>query len=580
MVDFRFGRFDVDLRARELRKDGVRLRLQDQPFEVLAMLLEHPGEVITRDELRARLWPHGTFVDFEHGLNAAVKRLRAALGDNADRPRFVETLHRRGYRFIGRVERGNGEGAGGYDEDDSPDTRKRLAVLPFTNVNDEAPEFFAGGLTEELMTQLGRFCANTLGIIARSSSMRVQRGDRTIRAIGEALRAHYLIEGSVRTSGDRARVTVQLVETRRETQLWADSFERPLTDCLLVQSEVAAQIVHRVATELLPDRASRGGNGTNQVEAFQNYLKGRYHWNRPGSDGLLEALAYFERACELDPHFAAAHAATARCRVAIADYYVSDPRATLLAAREAAQKALELDPSDSQAYLALAEVRRVIDWDWKRADDEYRRSLAFNPNNEATHRLYGLFLMAQGRSRDAREMVERACDLDPLCLVSNTGAAWVRYLSRDYESAIEQCRHTLDMEASFAGTHRVLSAALVQVGRVAEAIAQLESFAGSHRDPSMLAGLAHALAVNGERARAAEVVACAERLAADQYVSPYHLAIACAGLEDVDRAFAQLDRACEDRDPAIMNVAIDPRFDLLRSDTRYAALAGRLNLDN
>src|SRR4051812_2381797 len=193
VTDFRFGRFEIDSRTRELRKDGVRLRLQEQPFALLALMLEHPGELLTRDELRDRLWPEGTFVDFEHGLNAAIKRLRAVLGDNAERPRFVETLHRRGYRFIAKVERVNGHGA--YPTA-LGDDRRRIAVLPFTTLGEACvPESFAGGLTEELVTQLGRICSDRLGVIARSSAMRVQRSDRTAREIGAALRAQYLLEG-------------------------------------------------------------------------------------------------------------------------------------------------------------------------------------------------------------------------------------------------------------------------------------------------------------------------------------------------------------------------------------------------
>ena len=223
VTDFRFGRFEIDSRTRELRKDGVRLRLQEQPFALLTLMLEHPGELLTREELRDRLWADGTFVDFEHGLNAAIKRLRAVLGDNAERPRFVETLHRRGYRFIAKVERVNGYGA--YEVPATGDDRHRLAVLPFTMLGElSVPESFASGLTEELVTQLGRIGSDRLGVIARSSATRVQRADRTAHEIGLALRAHYLLEGTVRTEANRVRITAQLIEARGETQLWAESY--------------------------------------------------------------------------------------------------------------------------------------------------------------------------------------------------------------------------------------------------------------------------------------------------------------------------------------------------------------------
>src|SRR5437762_632161 len=351
VTDFRFGRFEIDSRTRELRKDGVRLRLQEQPFALLALMLEHPGELLMRDELRDRLWPEGTFVDFEHGLNAAIKRLRAVLGDNAERPRFVETLHRRGYRFIAKVERVNGHGT--YELAAATDSRQRLAVLPFTNLGEASvPESFAGGLTEELVTQLGRLCSDRLGIIARSSAMRVQRADRTAREIGTALRAQYLLEGTVRREANRVRITAQLIEAQGETQLWAESYDRPLSDSLLVQTDVATQIVRAVAVELLPDRAPAASTRTHNLDAYQAFLKGRYHWNRPGEEGLRECLAFYEQALTLDPQFAAAHAGLARATTSAAEYYVMSPRAAFDAAEAAAARALALEPSESAASTA------------------------------------------------------------------------------------------------------------------------------------------------------------------------------------------------------------------------------------
>jgi TolB-like protein/Tfp pilus assembly protein PilF len=581
VTDFRFGRFELDLRARELRKDGVRLRLQDQPFEVLAILVEHPGEVITRDELRRRLWPDGTFVDFEHGLNAAVKRLRGALGDNADRPRFVETLHRRGYRFIARVERDNGGPAGSIAAvAGALQGKPRVAVLPFLDLSEGgALEFFASGLTEDLMTELGRLCADRLGIIARGSSMSVRRSGATIHEIGGALHAEYLVEGSVRAEAERVRITARLVETRGETQRWAESFERLATDSLRVQSEVSALIVGAVAAELCPDVAATRGGGTTRVDARQSYLKGLYHWHKPGEEGLREAIGFFEQARQLDPRFAAAHAAAGRAYLAAAEYYVLEPPAALTAARSAATRALDIDPSASEAYLTLAEVRRALDWDCNGAEEEFRRALAFNPSNEGAHRLFGVFLASLGRRREAVTVAERGCELDPLCLVINTGAAAVCYLSRQYGEAIERCRHTLDMDPRFAGTHRLLAAALLQAGRLDESLRQLESIPEERRDAASLACLAHARAVVGDIEGVTSLDRRLDELAGTRYVSAYYRAMAPAALGDFDRAFALLDRACDDRDPALTSLAVEPRFDVLRPDARYDELVDRLGLD-
>jgi len=578
VTDFRFGRFEIDSRTRELRKDGVRLRLQEQPFAVLALMLEHPGELLTRDELRDRLWPNGTFVDFEHGLNAAIKRLRSVLGDNAERPRFVETLHRRGYRFIARVERVNGHGS--YELAPAGDARQRLAVLPFTNLAEpNRPDSFAGGLTEELITQLGRLCADRLGVIARSSCTRVQRVDRTVREIGAALRADYIVEGTVRTESDRVRITAQLIEAQGETQLWADSFERPLADVLLVQSDVATRIVRSVALELLPDRAPTPSAGTRRVDAHQAYLKGRYHWQRPGDDGLRECLAYYQEAATLDPQFAAAHAALARATAAAAEYYVMDSRAALDAAEASASRALALDPAESEAYVALAEVRRARDWNWDGAEDAYRRALTINPNNEGARRLYGVFLASRHQPTQAVAMTDRACELDPLCLVANTSAAWVRYIGGDYEGAIERCRHTIDMEADFAAPHRLLAAARLQLGDVDGSIRHIESVPALQQDPTTMAWLAYALGVKGDRERATDVLGRLDHMSRARYVSHYHRALAWTGLREFDTAFGLLGRACEERDPALMLLTTEPRFAALRADTRYGAIVSRLHLD-
>jgi len=587
---FRFGRFELDLRARELRKDGVRIRLQDQPFELLAMLLERPAEVLTRDELRGRLWPDGTFVDFEHGLNAAVKRLRAALGDDAEHPRFVETLHRRGYRFIGMVERLEFDHRDNIDHWESWNRRdvvsttaanrkRRLAVLPFTCLSgDGAHEYFTEGLREEMITELGRLCAGRLGVIARTSSTLIQRTATRIRDIGQFLRVEFVVEGNVRLEGDRARITVQLIETRGETQLWANSYERHLSDYFQVQSEVATEIVHSLAVELLPASGDSPQMGTRHVAAHQAYLKGRYHWNKSGDEGLVPAIAFFKQAVALDEQFAFAHSSLARAYVGAVNYDVLEPRVALGHARRSALRALELDPTDSEAHLTLAEVERVIEWNWNGAEKAYKTALAFNPSNVAVHRLYGLYLAARGRTDEASASVERAYDLDPLCLEVNTSAALIRFLARDFNPAIERCRDTLDMNEGFAPARRLLAAALLHAGRRDEATTELEMLARAHLDPVSLAWLAHGFATLGDRARAGGILEQLAGLAPERYVSAYHRALPHVAMGDRDAALGLLTQAFEQRDPSIINLGMEPRFDAIGSDPRYKALVGQLAL--
>jgi TolB-like protein/Tfp pilus assembly protein PilF len=531
---------------------------------------------VTRDELRRRLWPEGTFVDFEHSLNAAVKRLRAALGDDADNPRYVETLPRRGYRFIGAVDESGGETV------PTGMPRVRMAVLPFTCLGGEqGQEYFTDGLTEEMIAQLGRLCRGRIGVIARQSSMAFKGTTYGAREIGEALRAGYLLEGSVRREGDRVRIAARLVETAGETNLWVETYERHLTDTLSVQAEVAARIAQSLAMELAPEQAGPGLHVRSpDAAAYHAYLKARYYWNKPGDDGVADALEYFQQAIAADPSYATAYSGLARAYVSRAEYYRERPRVALEKARDAAEHALQLDPALSEAHLALGEARRMLQWDTRAARAAYSQAIALNPSYETAHRAYALMLTSLGRHAQAMREADRACELDPLCLAVNTSAAWVRYAAGDYAAAIDRCLRTMDIDAHFyAAARRMLGAAYLQIGRARDALQVLEAACEVDEvDSVAMAWLSHARAVLGDRAAAAGMLTKLERLARQRYVPSYHLAIACTGLGDVDAAFEALDRAAEERDPVLLNVAVDPRFAPLRDDRRYTELVTRLGL--
>jgi TolB-like protein/DNA-binding winged helix-turn-helix (wHTH) protein/Flp pilus assembly protein TadD len=569
----RFESFELDVRSRELRKGKQRIRLQEQPFEILRLMLERPGDVVTREELARHLWPKGTFVDFEHSLNAAVKRLRAALGDDADNPRFVETLPRRGYRFIASLR--DGETVAILPV--IADFNARLAVLPFANLSgDPGQEYFSDGLTEEMILQLGRLCRGRIAVISRSSSNVFKGSSRRAREIGEVLRADYLLEGSVRREADRVRITAQLVETRSEAHLWTDVYERSLTDCLSVQAEVAARIAQSLAVELLPEQPVQPSH---DAAAYQTYLKGRYYWGLPGDQGFPQAMDYFTQACEADPTFAAAHADLARTYTARAEYYNVLPRTALEAARPIAERALELDPHLAHAHLAVANIRAMLDWDWDAAEAGFRQAIALNPSSDGAHRWYGILLGGLGRLSEAVQEVQRARELDPLCLVTGTSDAWTRYIASDYETAIDLCRYVMDMQRHFTPAWRVLGASLVQMGRVAEGVAELEAAAAiASTDPVLLAWLAHAKAMCGECGVARTILGGLESMRQERFVPAYHLALAHVGLGDADEAFRQLDVACEERDPSLINLNRDPRFDPIRNDARFSVLLNRVRL--
>jgi TolB-like protein/DNA-binding winged helix-turn-helix (wHTH) protein len=569
----RFGAFELDVRSRELRKGATRVRLQEQPFEILCLMLERPGHVVTRDELRRRLWPDGTFVDFEHSLNAAVKRLRAALGDDADNPRYVETLPRRGYRFIAVAPAA-----------DRPlplalaAPRVRLAVLPFRSLGEDGQEYFTDGLTEEMIAQLGRLCRGRIGVIARQSSMTFKGTSCGAREIGRALRADYLLDGCVRREGDRVRITARLIETADETQLWVDTYERHLSDCLSVQAEVAARIAQSLAMELVPEQPGAAPARSPDATAYNAYLKARYYWNKT-TDDWVDAVTFFNQAIDADPSYAAAHAGLARAHVARAEFYVERPRVALQQARAAAERALQLDRHVAEGHLALGDVRRMLDWDTRGARVAYSQAIALNPSYESAHRAYALLLATLTRYAQAIREAERACELDPLCLSINTSAAWVRYVTGDYAGAMQQCLHAIEMDGRYVVPRRLLGAVYLQAGRAADAVRVLEAvLESSEADPVAAAWLAHVRAVSGERAAAAGLLTRLERAARQRYVPPFHLALAYLGLGDVDTSFALIERAAEDRDPMLPHIAIDPRFAPLRSDRRYAELVGRLGL--
>jgi TolB-like protein/Flp pilus assembly protein TadD len=529
--------------------------------------------VVTREELARHLWPKGTFVDFEHSLNAAVKRLRAALGDDADNPRFVETLPRRGYRFIASLR--DGETVAMLPV--MADFNARLAVLPFANLSgDPGQEYFSDGLTEEMILQLGRLCRGRIAVISRSSSTVFKGSGRRAREIGEILQADYLLEGSARREGDRVRITAQLVETRSEAHLWSDAYERSLTDCLSVQAEVAARIARSLAVELLPEQPVQPSH---DAAAYQTYLKGRYYWNLPGDRGFPQAIEYFKQACDSDPNFAAAHADLARAHTARAEYYNLVPRTALEMARPIADRALELDPHLAHAHLAVANIRAMLDWDWEAAEAGFRQAMALNPSSDGGHRWCGILLAGLGRLSEAVREVQRARELDPLCLVTGTSDAWTRYIAGDYETAIDLCRYVMDMQRHFTPAWRVLGVSLIQMGRVAEGVAELEAAAAiASTDPVLLAWLAHAKAIRGDCGVARTILTALDHLRSERFVPAYHLALAHVGLGDADEAFRQLDVACEERDPALINLNRDPRFDPIRQDARFSVLVNRVRL--
>jgi serine/threonine-protein kinase len=386
------------------------------------------------------------------------------------------------------------------------------------------------------------------------------------------------MEGSVRRDGDRLRVTTQLIETEGATHLWAESYDRRLADVLAVQQEVAEAIARSLVVELLPGTVTAARADARHPDAYQAYLKGLFHWNKPGDVGLQLSFEYFEQAISLDPAFAAAHAGLARCHVSRAEYYRERPRVALEAARAAATRALELNPHEEQAHVAIAEVRRVLDWDPAGARAAYCLAFSSNPSSHAAYRYYAVFLAARGESDEATSVADRACELDPFCLATNLSGAFVRFLSRQYDEVIRRCADILDKDGNYLPARRLMATALALVGRCDDAIAAMTSVPETQLDPVSQACLGYVAALAHDRTRALALRDHLTRRDHRHPVPAYSLALLQMALANRDVAIEALQAACEERDPWLDTIGVDPRFEPLRGDPRFTAILNRLRL--
>ncbi|HSU59602.1 MAG TPA: tetratricopeptide repeat protein [Bryobacteraceae bacterium] len=612
----RFGAFEFHEQARELRKHGLRIKLSGQPISVLAMLLERPGEVITREELQNHLWPAGTYVDFEHSVNAAIKRLRQALGDSADSPRFIETLARNGYRFIAPVSQQAVETAqpaapknktaekrhfrlisaiaaavlmaaiiagvllglrGGHRSSLGSGPIRSLAVLPLANLSgDPDQEYFAEGMADALRQHLEGISA--LRVISRTSSMYYRGSGKPLPEVARQMNVDAVVDGSVLRSGDRVRITVELIRAPSDTRLWSDTYDRDLKDVFALQSEVARKIADEIRVTLTPpDRARLARRHTLDPDAYLAYSKGRFFWNRRTEVDLKRAIGYFQQAIEKDPGYALAYDGLADCWLPLGWYAYMAPADTFPHAKAAVMKALALDDSLAAAHTSLAFVTLYYDRDWTGAEREFRRAIALNPNYANGHHWYGEFLSLVGRHAEAIAEAERARELDPLSTIINTWVGSRYFFARQYDRAIEQYRNAIEMDPGFVPVHLVLGHALEQKHMYQEAILELEKAVSlSGGSPVYIASLAHAYGLAGRRDQARKLFQDLRKLSKERYVSPYDLAIASLGVGERDRALALLAQAVEERSPRAAFLGVDPRFDGLRRDARFKILMSRI----
>jgi TolB-like protein/tetratricopeptide (TPR) repeat protein len=555
-----------------LRKGSSSVHLPPQPARVLALLAGRPRELVTRGELREQVWGGDTYVEFDQALNFCIRKIRAALGDDAEAPRYIETLARRGYRFIAPVQEEAGPVVATAE-------RVMLAVLPFENLSrDPEQGYFSDGLTEEMITHLGRLNPQRLGVIARTSSMRYKGAARSVAEIGRELGVQYLLEGSVRISKARLRVSAQLIRAGDQTHLWAESYDRPLRDILAVQAEVARSIAGQIRLKLTPEESVRLQRTRAVVpDSYQAYLRGLVHMNQSSGEACKNCLACFEQALRADPGFAPAHAALSLTWARMGFHGLLAPREAWRKAREAARRAIEIDDECADGHAALARVELEFEWDWEKAERESLRALELNPNHTTAHHWLSHLHVALRRLDESLVTSRRAVELDPFDPGIHAHLAWHYIHARQYEDAISQSRRTLELDPNNVSARIHLGWALLQDGASDAAVAELKEAAspGRGENNEALWSLGHACAVAGEARRAREIL---RELSGRRCRASFGKALIHLGLGEADEALKFLDEALDERCVQMIYLRLDPRLDRLRSDPRFVDLARRVGL--
>ena len=558
---YEFGPFRLDPGERQLRRDGRPVLLTPKALDTLHILVESGGRAISKDELMERLWPDTTVSDAT--LAQHVFAVRKAIGG----PKCIETIPRFGYRFVTPVRALRA------------DARKVvLLVLPFENLSgDVNQEYFSDGLTDEMITQLGRLNPERLGVIARTSAMKYKLTRKTIAEIGSELGVSYVVEGSVRRSGTRVRVTAQLIQVANQTHLWAESYERHCEDILILQSDVAQAIAREIRIKLTPREARRlAAASVVGSEAHEAYLKGRYFWNKRTEDALKKGIEHFQEAIEHEPGYAAAYDGLSDSYVMLACRGVLPAKETFQKARAAAQKALEIDSALGEGCASLAHVR-LHDWDWTGLDEDFRRALELNPGHAIAYYWYSEYLMAMGRSDESIAMVKTAHQMDPLSSLLSASLGMILYLARRYDESIAYLRKSLEIDADHFLLHFRLGLVYLQEGLQREAIDEMKcAVTLSGRSTETLTGLAQAYGAAGMRDDMQNAVDELNEQARHRYVSAYNMSRVYAASGDTELAFASLERAYQERNPDLIEVRAEPVFDRIREDPRFADLLRRV----
>ncbi len=618
-----FSGFQLDLRSGELRRDGVLVKLQPQPAKVLVLLVMRAGEIVTRVEVAEQVWGSQTFVDFEHGLNFAVRQIRSALGDDAEQPRFVETLPKRGYRFIAPVDKAADKAALTVLEEPAlersfgqpvqgsrrwPATRRWvalatilvvmlvaailfgrhrfrplasapvmvLAVLPFDDLSPTPEPYLVEGLTEEMIAQLTRLNPQRLKVIARTSAMQYARSKKSAREIGRELGADYILENSIRHENGRLRITAQLVRAGDQTHLWAETYDREMLQLLPLESEVTADIAEQIHVQLLPAAAPVASPRPVNPDAHELYLQGRHYFNLRSRDGLEKSVQFYAQALAKDPSYAAAYAGLADA-YNLKAFYGFDPTMDAVSqAKIAATKALQIDDSMAPAHAARAYTEFMWREDWAAAEQQFRRALELDDNYVPAHQWFALYLAAQGRTDEALQQMQFAQKIDPLSPSVHAGLGYVYYFARDYDQAVRQAQVALQLNPDFMVAHAVLGWSYTEQKKFPEAIRELGTASKlSGGVPVYRSALGRAYALSGDMPSATKILAEVEATESEPNGVGSALAALCLATGNPDRALYWLEQTAPG-DIQANWLRVDPAFDSIRTNPRFVAILARM----
>jgi TolB-like protein/DNA-binding winged helix-turn-helix (wHTH) protein/Tfp pilus assembly protein PilF len=616
MQRFRFGPFELDPESRVLRRDGEPIPTAGKTLDMLLVLVQNRGRLVGKDELLSCVWA-GSVVD-EANLTQTIFTVRKILGDTPKDHRYIATIPGRGYQFVAAVTEvtspevtktspAEGEGAHRprgsrvwgaataicvllllayfiWDRISSRGTGpgqlyiNSVAVLPLTNLGSEGSEdYLADGMTEELITELAKI--GSFRVISRTSIMRYKKTGRPLSEIARELNVDALVEGAVRLSGDRVRITVQLVGTSPEHHIWADAYEGDIRDVLSLERDVAHDIGSKIQTKLAgrPPTSPRASKRLDP-EAYEDYLRGRYFLARRSAEAMNKAVEYFRRAIQRAAQYAQAYVGLAEAYDVLGMYDLWPPLASFPKAKEFASKALRLDGTLSEAYTARAAAESWWELDWAAADRDFQHAIALDPNSALAYHWYGEHLISIGQAERALTELKRARDLDPLSIPLNSALGRIYRDAHRYDEAVQQCRKTIELDPNLALGHRCLGQAYLGQRRYSAAIPELELASALGPTPLVMSELGYAYASSGKTAKAKALLQSLMDKARWAYVPPYVIAEIYAGLGEKNEAFRWLERAYRERDAQIGYLALDPAMDPLRSDPRFPLLIQRLKL--